>query len=188
MTFAAEATVRPETILDRPTAKRLDVSTQFALIAALEAWADAGAPDVVTERLGVDFATGIGGVWTPPNAWDTLREKGPRRVMPMTVPMLMPNASAGFLSLHFGARAFARTVASACASSVESLDSAYHHLQAGDADIVIAGGASCHPPDHRGLVQLDAGAPPVATSTHPRPPRAPGTSIATASSWARRWR
>ncbi|MGO2097044.1 MAG: beta-ketoacyl synthase N-terminal-like domain-containing protein, partial [Candidatus Microbacterium stercoravium] len=101
VTFAAEATVRPETILDRPTAKRLDVSTQFALIAALEAWADAGAPDVDPERLGVDFATGIGGVWTLLNAWDTLREKGPRRVMPMTVPMLMPNASAGFLSLHF---------------------------------------------------------------------------------------
>jgi len=147
VTFAAEATVRPETILDRPTAKRLDVSTQFALVAALEAWADAGAPDVDPERLGVDFATGIGGVWTLLNAWDTLREKGPRRVMPMTVPMLMPNASAGFLSLHFGARAFARTVASACASSVESLDSAYHHLQAGDADIVIAGGAesAIHP-------------------------------------------
>ncbi|MGO1746102.1 MAG: beta-ketoacyl-[acyl-carrier-protein] synthase family protein [Microbacterium gubbeenense] len=147
VTFAAEATVRPETILDRPTAKRLDVSTQFALVAALEAWADAGSPDVDPERLGVDFATGIGGVWTLLNAWDTLREKGPRRVMPMTVPMLMPNASAGFLSLHFGARAFARTVASACASSVESLDSAYHHLQAGDADIVIAGGAesAIHP-------------------------------------------
>jgi len=147
VTFAAEATVRPETILDRPTAKRLDVSTQFALVAALEAWADAGAPDVDPERLGVDFATGIGGVWTLLDAWDTLREKGPRRVMPMTVPMLMPNASAGFLSLHFGARAFARTVASACASSVESLDSAYHHLQAGDADIVIAGGAesAIHP-------------------------------------------
>lgn len=147
VTFAAEATVRPETVLDRPTSKRLDISTQFALVAALEAWADAGSPDVDPERLGVDFATGIGGVWTLLNAWDTLREKGPRRVMPMTVPMLMPNASAGFLSLHFGARAFARTVASACASSVESLDSAYHHLQAGDADIVIAGGAesAIHP-------------------------------------------
>ncbi len=147
VTFAAEASVRPETILDRPTAKRLDVSTQFALVAALEAWADAGEPDVAPERLGIDFATGIGGVWTLLNAWDTLREKGPRRVLPMTVPMLMPNSAAGFLSLHFGARAFARTVASACASSVESLDSAYHHLQAGDADVIIAGGAesAIHP-------------------------------------------
>ncbi|MTE23837.1 beta-ketoacyl synthase [Microbacterium sp. ZXX196] len=147
VTFAAEALVRPEEILDRPTAKRLDISTQFALVAAKEAWEDAGAPEVVPERLGVDFATGIGGVWTLLNAWDTLREKGPRRVMPMTVPMLMPNSAAGFLSLHFGAKAFARTVASACASSVESLASAYEHLQAGDADIIIAGGAesAIHP-------------------------------------------
>jgi 3-oxoacyl-[acyl-carrier-protein] synthase II len=147
VTFAAEASVRPETVLARPVAKRLDKSAQFALIAAQEAWADAGEPEVEPERLGVDFATGIGGVWTLLDAWDTLREKGPRRVMPMTVPMLMPNAAAGNLSLHFGARAFARTVASACASSVESIASAYEHLQAGNADIVIAGGAesAIHP-------------------------------------------
>ncbi|WEG10396.1 beta-ketoacyl-[acyl-carrier-protein] synthase family protein [Microbacterium horticulturae] len=147
VTFAAEAVVRPETVLERPVAKRLDPASQFALIAAKEAWADAGAPDVEPERLGVDFATGIGGVWTLLDAWDTLREKGPRRVMPMTVPMLMPNAAAGNLSLHFGARAFARTVASACASSTESLVNAYEHLRDGLADIVIAGGteSAIHP-------------------------------------------
>src|SRR6478735_12610384 len=99
VTFAAEAKVRPETVLDRPVAKRLDPSSQLAMVAAKEAWEDAGAPEVDPERLGVDFATGIGGVWTLLDAWDTLREKGPRRVMPMTVPMLMPNAAAGNLSL-----------------------------------------------------------------------------------------
>ncbi|WP_345750284.1 beta-ketoacyl-[acyl-carrier-protein] synthase family protein [Microbacterium rhizophilus] len=147
VTFAAEAVVRPETVLERPQAKRLDPASQFAMVAAMEAWADAGAPDVAPERLGIDFATGIGGVWTLLDAWDTLREKGPRRVMPMTVPMLMPNAAAGNLSLHFGARAFARTVASACASSVESIASAYEHLQLGLADVVIAGGteSAIHP-------------------------------------------
>ncbi|MBU4465510.1 MAG: beta-ketoacyl-ACP synthase, partial [Actinobacteria bacterium] len=128
VTFAAEAIVRPETVLARPIAKRLDPSSQFALVAAMEAWADAGSPEVEPERLGIDFATGIGGVWTLLDAWDTLREKGPRRVMPMTVPMLMPNAAAGNLSLHFGARAFARTVASACASSTESIVNAVEHL------------------------------------------------------------
>src|SRR5690606_39156220 len=101
--------------------KRRDPSTQFAVIAAQEAWEDAGSPDVAPERLGVDWATGIGGVWTLLDAWDTLREKGPRRVMPLTVPMLMPNASAGILSLRFGAKAFARTAVSACASSTESI-------------------------------------------------------------------
>ena len=84
VTFAAEALVRPDTVLERPEAKRLDPASQFALVAAREAWADAGTPDVAPERFGVDFATGIGGVWTLLDAWDTLREKGPRRVMPMT--------------------------------------------------------------------------------------------------------
>jgi 3-oxoacyl-[acyl-carrier-protein] synthase II len=147
VTFAAEALVRPETVLDRPIAKRLDPSSQLAMVAAQEAWADAGSPEVDPDRLGVDFATGIGGVWTLLDAWDTLREKGPRRVMPMTVPMLMPNAAAGNLSLHFGARAFARTVASACASSTESIVNAVEHLQDGLADVVIAGGteSAVHP-------------------------------------------
>ncbi|MBG0718093.1 beta-ketoacyl-[acyl-carrier-protein] synthase family protein [Microbacterium sp. 2C] len=140
VTFAAQAAVRPDTVLERPVAKRLDPSSQFALVAALEAWADAGSPEVDPERLGVDFATGIGGLWTLLDAWDMLREKGPRRVLPMTVPMLMPNAAAGNLSLHFGARAYARTVASACASSTESIVNAVEHLRAGLADVVIAGG------------------------------------------------
>jgi 3-oxoacyl-[acyl-carrier-protein] synthase II len=147
VTFAAEAKVRPDTILERPMAKRLDPSSQFALVAAMEAWADAGSPEVDPDRLGVDFATGIGGVWTLLDAWDTLREKGPRRVMPMTVPMLMPNAAAGNLSLHFNARAYARTVASACASSTESIVNAIEHLRDGLADVVIAGGteSAIHP-------------------------------------------
>ncbi|MDZ8172819.1 beta-ketoacyl-[acyl-carrier-protein] synthase family protein [Microbacterium xanthum] len=147
VTFAAQAAVRPDTVLERPMAKRLDPASQFAMVAAMEAWDDAGAPDVEAERLGVDFATGIGGVWTLLDAWDTLREKGPRRVMPMTVPMLMPNAAAGNLSLHFGARAFARTVASACASSTESIVNAAEHIRSGLADVVIAGGteSAIHP-------------------------------------------
>jgi 3-oxoacyl-[acyl-carrier-protein] synthase II len=148
VTFAASVKVDPSEVLERTEIKRLDPSSQFALIAAREAWADAGAPDIDPERLGVDYATGIGGVWSLLDAWDTLREKGPRRVMPMTVPMLMPNAAAGIaISMHLGARAYARTVASACASSTESLVNAYEHLQAGLADVVIAGGteAAIHP-------------------------------------------
>ncbi len=145
--FAAEAVVRPEEVLARHEAKRLDPSSQFALVAAREAWADAGAPEVESERLGVDWATGIGGIWTLLDAWDTLREKGPRRVMPLTVPMLMANAPAGNLSLQFEARAYASTAVSACASSNESILNAYNHLQAGLADIVIAGGSesAIHP-------------------------------------------
>lgn len=147
--FAARAKVRPEEVLERPVAKRLDPSSQFALIAALDAMADAGLEkgDVPSERLGVDWATGIGGLWSLLDAWDTLREKGPRRVMPLTVPMLMPNAPAAAVSMHLEARAYARTVASACASSTESLINAVEHLQAGLADVVISGGSesAIHP-------------------------------------------
>lgn len=147
VTFAAQAKVRPDTVLERPVAKRLDPSSQFALVAAKEAFADAGSPEIAPERLGVDFATGIGGLWTLLDAWDTLREKGPRRVMPMTVPMLMPNAPSAAVSMHFQARAYAQTVASACASSTEALVHAYAHLQEGRADVVIAGGSesAIHP-------------------------------------------
>jgi len=145
--IAAEAKVRPDEVLERQEIKRLDPSAQFALIASREAWADAGAPEIDPTRLGVDYATGIGGLWTLLDAWDTLREKGPRRVLPMTVPMLMPNAASAAISMSLDARAFARTDVSACASSTESIANAYDHLQLGFADMVIAGGAeSCvHP-------------------------------------------
>jgi 3-oxoacyl-[acyl-carrier-protein] synthase II len=80
VTFAGQAKVRPETVLERQEFKRLDPSAQLALISAREAWADAGSPDVAPERILVDYATGIGGLWTLLDGWDTLREKGPRRV------------------------------------------------------------------------------------------------------------
>jgi len=147
VTFAAQAKVRPEEVLERQEIKRLDPSAQFALIAAREAWADAGAPDVDPERILVDYATGIGGLWTLLDAWDVLKEKGPRRVLPMTIPMLMPNAAAAAISMALGARAGARTVVSACASGTEAIANAYEHLQQGLADIVVAGGteAVVHP-------------------------------------------
>ncbi len=147
VTFAAEAKVRPESVLERVEFKRLDPSSQFALISAREAWADAGAPDVDPTRVGVDYSTGIGGLWTLLDAWDTLKEKGPRRVLPMTIPMLMPNAASAAISMSIPSRAFARTDVSACASSTEAIANAYDHLQQGLADIVLAGGteAVVHP-------------------------------------------
>ncbi|RLP82179.1 beta-ketoacyl-[acyl-carrier-protein] synthase family protein [Mycetocola lacteus] len=147
VTFAAQAATKSVDVLARQEVKRLDPSSQFALTAAREAWADAGTPEVDPERLLVDWATGIGGVWTLLDAWDTLREKGPRRVLPMTVPMLMPNGPAAAIGMDLGARGGERTVVSACASSTESLANAYDHLQQGLADVVIAGGseAAIHP-------------------------------------------
>ena len=147
VTFAGEARVRPEEVLERVEYKRLDPSSQFALISAREAWADAGSPEVDPVRVGVDYSTGIGGLWTLLDAWDTLKEKGPRRVLPMTIPMLMPNAAAAAISMSIPSRAYARTDVSACASSTEAIANAYDHLQKGLADVVIAGGteAVVHP-------------------------------------------
>lgn len=147
ITFAAQARVKSADVLERHETKRLDPSSQFALIAGREAWADAGSPEVDPERLAVDWSTGIGGVWTLLDAWDTLRERGPRRVLPMTVPMLMPNGPGAAIGMDLHARAGIRTVVSACASSTEALANAYDHLQRGLADVVIAGGseAAIHP-------------------------------------------
>jgi len=140
VTFAGQAKVRPEDVLPRAEFKRLDPSARFAVISAREAWADAGITDVDPLRVGVDYSTGIGGLWTLLDAWDTLRERGPRRVLPMTIPMLMPNAAAAAISMSIPSRAYARTDVSACASSTEALANAYEHLQRGLADVVIAGG------------------------------------------------
>lgn len=147
VTFAAQVAVKPEEVLERVETKRLDPSSQYALIAGREAFADAGSPEVDPGRLAVDWATGIGGVTTLVDAWEILREKGPRRVMPMTVPMLMPNGPGAAVGMDLHARAGIRTVVSACASSTESIVNAYEHLQLGYADVVIAGGseAAVHP-------------------------------------------
>ena len=113
--IAAEVAVEPLEVLDRVKARRLDRSGQFALIAALEAWADAGLVDGVAggtvdpERLGVAMASGIGGVTTMLSNYDLLLEKGPRRVSPLAIPMLMPNSPAANVGLAIGAKAGVHT-------------------------------------------------------------------------------
>ena len=147
VTFAGQAKVPAAEVLTPQECKRLDPSSQFALIAAREAWADAGLPEVAPERLAVEFATGIGGVWTLLDAYDTLKEKGPRRVMPMTVPMLMPNGPAAAIGMDIAARGGVRTAVSACASSTEAIANAIARINTGEIDIVVAGGAEAaiHP-------------------------------------------
>jgi 3-oxoacyl-[acyl-carrier-protein] synthase II len=147
VTFAGQAKVKAAEVLTPQEVKRLDPSSQFALIAAREAWADAGTPAVEPERLAVEFATGIGGVWTLLDAFDTLKEKGPRRVLPMTVPMLMPNGPAAAIGMDIAARGGVRTAVSACASSTEAIANALNRLLSGEVDVVVAGGceAAIHP-------------------------------------------
>ena len=138
--IGAPVAVEPDTVLARTEVKRNDRAGQFALIAAREAWADAGQPDVDPERLGVVVASGIGGVTTLLSAYDTLKEKGPRRVLPLTVPMLMPNGPAAAVGLDLGARAGVHTTVSACASGAEGIGYAADMIRTGRADVVVAGG------------------------------------------------
>jgi 3-oxoacyl-[acyl-carrier-protein] synthase II len=147
VTFAAQAKVPASEVLTPQEAKRLDPSSQLALISGRQAWEDAGSPEVEPERLAVDFATGIGGVWTLLDAYDALNERGPRRVLPMTVPMLMPNGPAAAIGMDLAARGGVRTAVSACASGNESIANGFHRVQRGEADVVVAGGAEAaiHP-------------------------------------------
>jgi len=95
---------------------------------------------VPPERLGVVVSSGIGGVASTLTAYDTLKEKGWARLSPFTVPMLMPNGSAGWLSIELGARAGVHTTVSACASGAEAIGYAMEMIRSGRADVVVAGG------------------------------------------------
>ncbi|MEQ4521647.1 beta-ketoacyl-[acyl-carrier-protein] synthase family protein [Nocardioides kribbensis] len=147
--IAGRVAVEPTEVLERVKARRLDRSSQFAMVAAMEAWADAGLLDAELDRdrLGVAMASGIGGVTTLLSNYDVLKEKGPRRVSPLAVPMLMPNAPAANISLYVGARAAVNTPVSACASGNESIALAIDQIRLGRADVVVAGGteAAIHP-------------------------------------------
>ncbi|KEF05824.1 MULTISPECIES: beta-ketoacyl-[acyl-carrier-protein] synthase family protein [Streptomyces] len=152
--IAASAAVDPGEVIPRAQARKLDRSAQLALIAAREAWADAGFDaragedaSVDPDRLGAVIASGIGGVTTLLNQYDILREKGSRRVSPHTVPMLMPNSPSANVGLEVNARAGVHTPVSACASGAEAIGYAIEMIRTGRADVVVAGGteAAIHP-------------------------------------------
>jgi 3-oxoacyl-[acyl-carrier-protein] synthase II len=138
--IAGLVTVDPFEVLDRVSARRMDRSTQLGVIAVKEAWTDAGSPDIDKERLGVFFGTGIGGLSTVLEQYDILNSRGPDRVNPMTVPMIMPNSAAAMVGLEVGARAGVHSPVSACATSAEAIAGALEMIRNNRADIVVAGG------------------------------------------------
>ena len=156
--IAARVAVEPTEVLERVKARRLDRSGQFALVAAMEAWADAGLASasledieldgsgesanasVDPERLGVAIASGIGGVTTLLSNYDNLIQKGPRRVSPLAIPMLMPNSPAANVGLAIGAKAGVHTPVSACASGNEAIAHGVDMIRLGRADVVVVGG------------------------------------------------
>jgi 3-oxoacyl-[acyl-carrier-protein] synthase II len=158
VTFAAQLAVPTSETLTKVEIRRLDPSGQMAMVAAREAWADAGKPEIEPERLGAVVASGIGGVWTLLSAYDVLKEKGPRRIFPLTVPMLMPNGPAAAIGIEIGAKAGVHTPVSACASGAEAMAYAFDMIRSGRADVVLAGGteAAIHPLPVAGFAAMQA--------------------------------
>lgn len=160
-TFAAQCAVEPD--LPRVEARRMDRVSQLAVVAALQAWSDAGFGldednPIDGERLGVSCGTGIGGLQSLLNNWDVQKERGVRRVSPFTIPLLMANAAASNVGLRLGAMASLHTPVSACASSNEAIAQALDTLRLGRADVVVAGGSEAvvHPFTMAGFSQMKA--------------------------------
>jgi 3-oxoacyl-[acyl-carrier-protein] synthase II len=158
--IAAQLVVEPSEVLDRLRLRRLDRSEAIALIAAHQAWADAGLADsgLDPERLAVSFGSGIGGAQTLLNQDDILEASGPRRVSPHTVPMLMPNGPAAWIGIDLGAQAGVHAMASACATGAEALALGLDIIRSGRADVVLAGGteAVVHPLPIAGFASMRA--------------------------------
>ena len=132
--------VNPLDVLDKVQARRMDRSSQLGVMAVKEAWKDCGEPDISKERLGVYFGSGIGGLSTVLEQYEVLKQRGPDRVNPMTVPMIMPNSAAAMVGLEVQARAGVHSPVSACATSAEAIAGGLEMIRQNKADIVISGG------------------------------------------------
>jgi 3-oxoacyl-[acyl-carrier-protein] synthase II len=139
--IAAPATADLASMISSRQLRRMDRCEQLALIAARQAWQDAGAPQVREDRLAVSVGSGVGGLGTTLEAYDTLKEQGWQRLSPFTVPMFMPNGPAAWIGIELGARAGVHAAVSACASSAEAIGYGMHMIRSGRADVVVAGGA-----------------------------------------------
>jgi len=132
----------PEAYIPANECRRMDRFTQMAVAASLAALNDAGlqiGPDRAF-RTGVVFGTGIGGIETMCQQISVLHDRGPRRVSPYLIPMMIGNMAAGQVSILTGARGPCTTVVTACASAANAIGDALRLIQAGEADVVIAGG------------------------------------------------
>jgi len=135
----------PSLYIDRKEVKRTDRFAQFALAASVQAMREAGLEEslgsVDPTRIGVIIGSGIGGISTFEEQHAKLLEKGPGRVSPFFVPMFISDIAAGLVSMRFGAKGPNYATVSACATGAHAIGNALRHIRAGDADMMIAGGA-----------------------------------------------
>ena len=133
----------PESYLDRKTIRRTDRFVQFAFKAADEALEEAQLEITKenAERIGVLVGTSMGGLVSLSREYDVLKERGPNRVSPFLLPLMLPDMASGQLSIRLGARAANYAIASACSSGADALGEAANLIRRGDADVVLAGGS-----------------------------------------------
>ena len=126
----------------RGDARRMDLFTQYAMAAAIQAVADSGIEGKVEpERLGVYVGSGIGGISTILTECDKLYKRGPSRISPLFVPMMISNIAAGNIAIRFGCKGPSLPVVTACATSTNTIGEAYRAIHHGYADAIIAGGS-----------------------------------------------
>ncbi|MBN7576061.1 MULTISPECIES: beta-ketoacyl-ACP synthase II [Clostridium] len=133
----------PSRFVDKKEVKRMDRFAQFALASAQMAVEDSALnlEKINKERMGVIIGSGIGGIGTLESQYDELKERGPRRVSPFLVPMMIANMASGLVAIKFGAKGYNECTVTACATSTNAVGNAFKVIQRNDADIMIAGGA-----------------------------------------------
>jgi len=131
-----------EQFIERKEARRMDRFTHFALASALMAVKDADLKitDEIADRVGVWIGSGIGGMETYEQQFETFMNRGPRRVSPFFVPMMIPDMASGQVSIYLGAKGPNACTVTACASGTNSIGDAFKVIQRGDADVMITGG------------------------------------------------
>ena len=131
----------PEKYIDRKDARRMDRNTQYAVAAAKMASQDANIDDSVDrDRIGVILGCGVGGIETFEEQAKIMMDKGPRRLSPFFVPMMIVNMASGQVAMMLGARGINETIVTACASGTNAIGEAFKAVQRGDADIMFTGG------------------------------------------------
>ncbi|MBB6630314.1 beta-ketoacyl-ACP synthase II [Clostridium algidicarnis] len=151
---------KPEDYIDAKQVKRMDRFCQLAMVASKEAVEDSklNLQNIDKEKLGVIVGCGIGGMSTIETQEERLLKKGPSRVSPMLIPMIISNMAAGNIAIEYGAKALCNTIVTACASGTNAIGEAFHSIKLGMADIIIAGGteAAITPLSVAGFISLTA--------------------------------
>ncbi len=133
----------PQDFIDKKHVKRMDRFTQFAMVSSIIAVEDSNIKfsSDISEKCGIIFGVGLGGISTIEQNHSVLLEKGPKRVSPLFVPMIIGNMAPGYISIYFGIKGVTETISTACASSTHAIGEAYRMIREGFIKLAIAGGA-----------------------------------------------